>query len=589
MAVPVFHDYASACMSSAATSSTRSSSSSLERARLRRLLMQPGDGLTQKLIAKRQSALQWRSDHSTFSALNLDGKSASFAEQPEPLRLPPTTSFGRQQSELCHLGCTPRTVVLTNSKARELDLLGFARQHSAPAGATAAPGFGEVRSFLLSFRAAAAADDEMNDETVEVPSEPRRRCIRIGSPPPELRGLVARDSPEMQAFKANAARTPEASARTRPIPSEIAYPMTPSNSSSSATPRITGPPPGTFLPKQVSVSTPAHSQQMATPLARQLSLPAPSPTAYSTVAFARQLSAPLSYEEDLRRTVKALLNKICPENVDSIAEKLASIQVKTTEELETFIELIFAKALAEPHYCETYADLIFKLKPVFPEFPSKAGGRPITFKAVVLNLCQIEFEACPATLELTEEERESMDDQEVEFQRIKRKARMLANMKLVGHLFLRQLLPAKVIGSVVRELLLSDGGETECEIIIPEEHAVECACELLMATGYTLENTPSGKQALTQVCSRLLDLKNARMSGGQSALSKRIQFLVQDLLDCRRLGWTQKVLKSRPKTMIEIRSEQHRDLQNKSSLSSPQAEHVIAGQRPAYLSTAVCA
>eukprot|EP00419_Tripos_fusus_P047066 CAMPEP_0172819600 /NCGR_PEP_ID=MMETSP1075-20121228/14707_1 /TAXON_ID=2916 /ORGANISM="Ceratium fusus, Strain PA161109" /LENGTH=79 /DNA_ID=CAMNT_0013660149 /DNA_START=47 /DNA_END=283 /DNA_ORIENTATION=+ len=76
-----------------------------------------------------------------------------------------------------------------------------------------------------------------------------------------------------------------------------------------------------------------------------------------------------------------------------IAEKIAMINVMSADELEVVIELIFHKALAEPHYCETYADLIFSLRFSFPEFPSKDGGKNITFKSSILNICQNEFEA----------------------------------------------------------------------------------------------------------------------------------------------------------------------------------------------------
>ena len=61
---------------------------------------------------------------------------------------------------------------------------------------------------------------------------------------------------------------------------------------------------------------------------------------------------------------------------------------------------------------ETYADLVFSLKSVYPDFPSPDGGKPVTFRrawaatlsrrgtrqlpgtlsGLVLNICQNEFE-----------------------------------------------------------------------------------------------------------------------------------------------------------------------------------------------------
>ena len=55
---------------------------------------------------------------------------------------------------------------------------------------------------------------------------------------------------------------------------------------------------------------------------------------------------------------------------------------------------------------------------------------------------------------------------------------VLANMKFIGNLFLRQLLAAKVIGQVVHDLI----GLKET---LPEEHMIECVCELLQAAALT--------------------------------------------------------------------------------------------------------
>merc|ERR1719436_852342 len=185
---------------------------------------------------------------------------------------------------------------------------------------------------------------------------------------------------------------------------------------------------------------------------------------------------------DLKRTVQGLLNKICPENVTTITEKIAAVEVQTADQLEIIIELIFKKALAEPHYCQTYADLVFALKSVFPEFPSPDGGKPITFKSSVLNICQNEFEELITNVEPTDGEKARFSGEDLDICRKKRKARILANMKFIGHLFLRQLLSAKVVGSVMQELTLCDKGDS-----LPKEHVIECATELLLSIGYTLE------------------------------------------------------------------------------------------------------
>jgi translation initiation factor 4G len=235
------------------------------------------------------------------------------------------------------------------------------------------------------------------------------------------------------------------------------------------------------------------------------------------------------------------------------------------------IGLIFKKALTEPHYCETYADLVFSLKARLPEFSAPDGGKPVTFKAALLNTVQEEYEALPKVLEPTEEERAQFPEPaELQLEVKKRKDRFIANMKFIGHLFLRHLLSAKVISSVLQDL-------TTCDALddTPHEHKIECVIELLESIGYTLESMPTGQQALAQVYGRLLELKKQKSASGRCFLSKRLQFRVQDLLDMRSAGWTKKVFKAQAKTKKDIRLDQEHGLDV--------AARIVAGARPEYV------
>lgn len=303
-----------------------------------------------------------------------------------------------------------------------------------------------------------------------------------------------------------------------------------------------------------------------------LALPPPSETAYKrAVAQGR--------EEELRRAVQSLLNKICPENVNPIADKIVETKVGNTNELEMVIGLIMKKAHSEPHYCETYADLVYKLKTEMPEFPSPDGGKATSFKSTLLNCCQSEFEAMIEGGEDRDAAEASLDKEEIEFRRKQKKTRTLANMKFIGHLFLRQLLTAKIIGSVIQDLAMCERADS-----VPAEHIVECMCELLNNIGYTMESLPMGKVPLAQVCGRLMDLKQRKDSSGKQVYSKRIQFQIQDLLDTRSAGWTKKTFKAVAKTKEEIRIEQSRDIKAQAAgRKIEEGEMLIAGARPSYL------
>lgn len=45
-----------------------------------------------------------------------------------------------------------------------------------------------------------------------------------------------------------------------------------------------------------------------------------------------------------------MLNKVCPENLSSIVTQISGVEVSGRHELEIIIELIFKKAVTEPHY-----------------------------------------------------------------------------------------------------------------------------------------------------------------------------------------------------------------------------------------------
>ncbi|CAE7433958.1 unnamed protein product [Symbiodinium microadriaticum] len=260
----------------------------------------------------------------------------------------------------------------------------------------------------------------------------------------------------------------------------------------------------------------------------------------------------------------------------------AQIDLQKAEELEFVIKIIFGKALVEPHYCETYADMVFALRTRYPEFPAEnEGEKPHSFTRVLLNTVQNEFESLPTTFEPTDEDRkkfESTEDLNLEMK--KRKGKMLANMKFIGNLFLRQLLAVKVIGQVVHDLIGIKQGENP----LPEEHMIECVCELLQAIGYTLDETQQGESLMNSFAARLKDLSGVR-NNGKHAYSKRIQFQIDGLLELRKNKWMKKLFKEQAKTKNAVREEAEREQRQHGRTVGPDNMFSVqtVGVRPAYM------
>nr|CCA22692.1 eukaryotic translation initiation factor 4 gamma put [Albugo laibachii Nc14] len=61
--------------------------------------------------------------------------------------------------------------------------------------------------------------------------------------------------------------------------------------------------------------------------------------------------------DETRKNVQSIMNKMTREKFDRLAAKLASIDMESRETLEAVIQMIFDKALGEPHFCDMYADL----------------------------------------------------------------------------------------------------------------------------------------------------------------------------------------------------------------------------------------
>lgn len=329
-------------------------------------------------------------------------------------------------------------------------------------------------------------------------------------------------------------------------------------------------------PQVLGLNTQPRPGEKATPINNRGRKPPQTPDAPRPKAT----PAPATPAEILERRVRSLLNKICPDNLQVITEQLAAIELKNVEQLETIIKLIFGIALTDPHYCETYADMVFTLKSRYPEFPAERDGeKAVTFARALLNTCQNEFESLPTTFEPTDEERARMEPADLAHEMQLRKKKMLANMKFIGHLFLRQLLAVKVIGQVVHDLIGIKEG-------LPEEHMIECTCELLCTIGYTLDLTQNGKALMSQFFSRLVDLKRSKTADEKAfAFSMRVRFQIQNLIDLRQNGWQRKLFREVAKTKDEVKGEAIKQAQATAKGAGTDAMFAtqVVGQRPAYI------
>lgn len=284
--------------------------------------------------------------------------------------------------------------------------------------------------------------------------------------------------------------------------------------------------------------------------------------------------------ESLKKKFRSILNKLTPNNFDSLAQSVTKLNIDTESKLGDVIDIVFAKALAEPGYCVLYGQMCSHLK------ENTAEGT--NFGTTLLKRCQSQFQSDTYSDIDLDEKRQKIEEEQDPAAKKQLEEELYENMYRCR---MRGLGLIKFIGELYKIEMLNDTIMMDCIhrlLSDRSEEALECLCDLLVTIGEKLDRSTSqklekerktksaprpnayqGGQKLAAVVAGnqqqqkvdiqsldgLFDQLHKLIKNNDLPLSKRIRFKLLDTCDLREKDkWQSKRTKdNNPKKIEEIR------------------------------------
>ncbi|XP_043919098.1 eukaryotic translation initiation factor 4 gamma 3 isoform X3 [Protopterus annectens] len=251
--------------------------------------------------------------------------------------------------------------------------------------------------------------------------------------------------------------------------------------------------------------------------------------------------------QELFRKFRSILNKLTPQMFNQLVKQVTELTVDTEERLKGVIDLVFEKAIDEPSFSVAYANMCRCLVMLKVPMTDKPGSM-VTFRKLLLNRCQKEFEKDKADDDIFEKKQKELDaastieektrlQEELEEGKDKARRRSIGNIKFIGELFKLKMLTEAIMHDCVVKLLKNH-----------DEESLECLCRLLTTIGKDLD-FEKAKPRMDQYFNQMEKIVKERKT------SSRIRFMLQDVIDLRMCNWVSRKGDQGPKTIEQIHKE----------------------------------
>lgn len=272
--------------------------------------------------------------------------------------------------------------------------------------------------------------------------------------------------------------------------------------------------------------------------------------------------------ENLLKHVRAILNKLTPQNYQTLLEQFKSLKIDTKNRLTRVIDLIFDKAVKEPSFVVQYAGFCSELIHIkVTETNAKGENVEVKFKNLLIKKCEETFfremysdidnysDRIKEIDECSDEKKKKDLDAIFDDDKRLSRRRSIGNIKLIAELYKLNMLNAKIMFSCFHNLLKHQ-----------HEEYIECLCALITNIGLNLTNAIKSKSAdqmdsFESIFSQLQAIYNDK---SPLKVSSRIRFMILDLLDLRKNGWVPRRKADGPKTIAQV----HEDMDKEARLKS---------------------
>ncbi|XP_019624799.1 PREDICTED: eukaryotic translation initiation factor 4 gamma 2-like isoform X3 [Branchiostoma belcheri] len=190
-----------------------------------------------------------------------------------------------------------------------------------------------------------------------------------------------------------------------------------------------------------------------------------------------------------------------------------------------------------------YAQLCRRLCDDAPNFddPNKSGTT--TFRRLLLNKCQDEFENRSKTFAAFDRDDGPLTPEQNE-QKMVAKRKMLGNIRFIGELGKLDMLSEAILHKCIKQLL----EKKRTESVGDRAEDLECLCQIMRTCGRRLDHDKA-KSLMDQYFDRM------RTLAGSSELPSRIRFMLEDCIELRGNNWAPRkiALDQGPRTIQQVR------------------------------------